>query len=44
VLRFTYRELLAEPARVMAAILAVIRSGRHRRAVALPRGDTAIAG
>lgn len=34
VLRFTYRELLFEPDRVMATILAIVRTGRHRRAVA----------
>jgi len=44
VLRFTYRELLSDPASVVAAILAVIRTGRHRRPVARRPGDTAIAG
>lgn len=33
VLRIAYRELLFEPERVMAVILAVVRAGRHRRRV-----------
>lgn len=34
VLRIAYRELVLEPERVMESILAVVRSGRHRRSVA----------
>ena len=33
ILRFTYRELLDDPGRVIATILAVVRSDRHRRAL-----------